>query len=209
MSSPKPYTIAVPDAQIQRLRQRIELTTFPDELEDAGSDYGAPLEEVKRIASYWKDQYDWCQVEAELNKLPHYTVAIDVEGFAPIDVHFIHQKSRKEGAIPLLFVHGCKLAMLKVTSSVSRYLLTGRSGPGSFMEVTRILPLLAASEDNGGPAFQVVAPSLPNFGFSSAVRQKGFGIKQYAETCHKLMLALGYEQYVSQGGDWVSRNLLP
>jgi pimeloyl-ACP methyl ester carboxylesterase len=77
------------------------------------------------------------------------------------------------------------------------------------MEVTRILPLLAASEDNGGPAFQVVAPSLPNFGFSSAVRQKGFGIKQYAETCHKLMLALGYEQYVSQGGDWVSRDLLP
>jgi hypothetical protein len=115
MSSPKPYTIAVPDAQIQRLRQRIELTTFPDELEDAGSDYGAPLEEVKRIASYWKDQYDWRQVEAELNRLPHYTVTIDVEGFAPIDVHFIHQKSRKEGAIPLLFVHGCKLAMLKVT----------------------------------------------------------------------------------------------
>jgi pimeloyl-ACP methyl ester carboxylesterase len=70
--------------------------------------------------------------------------------------------------------------------------------------VTKILPLLANSEKNGGPAFHVIAPSLPNFGFSGFVKKKGFGQKQYAETFHKLMLALGYNEYVTQGGDWVS-----
>jgi pimeloyl-ACP methyl ester carboxylesterase len=62
-----------------------------------------------------------------------------------------------------------------------------------------ILPLLAAP---GGPAFHIVAPSLPNYGFSSGVKKRGFAAAQYAETCHKLMLQLGYDQYVTQGGDW-------
>lgn len=54
-----------------------------------------------------------------------------------------------------------------------------------------------------GVTFHVVAPSLPNHVFSSAVSKKGFGLGHYAETCHKLMLNLGYEQYASVGGDWV------
>lgn len=81
-------------------------------------------------------------------------------------------------------------------------------GPGSFLEVTKLLPLLSGTRDGKDPAFHIVAPSLPNFGFSSGVKKRGFGPKQYAETCHKLMLALGYDQYVSQGGDWVRRKSL-
>lgn len=55
---------------------------------------------------------------------------------------------------------------------------------------------------NDQPAFHVIAPSLPNFGFSAGATKKGFGLPQYAETCHKLMLKLGYDQYATQGGDW-------
>jgi hypothetical protein len=84
----------------------------------------------------------------------------------------------------------------------------GYPGPGSFLEVSKIIPILAESEKVGGPAFHIVAPSLPNYAFSSIVKKAGFGMKQYAETCHKLMLSLGYDQYVSQGGDWVSMSLL-
>lgn len=61
------------------------------------------------------------------------------------------------------------------------------------MEVTKLLPLLKGND--GGPAFHVVAPSLPNFGFSSGTNQRGFGITKYAETLHKLMLKLGYDRY--------------
>ncbi len=78
-------------------------------------------------------------------------------------------------------------------------ILTHTSGPGSFLEVFSILPLLAQSD---GPAFHVVAPSLPNYGFSQGPSKRGFGAAQYAETCHKLMLSLGYDEYVTQGGDW-------
>lgn len=47
-----------------------------------------------------------------------------------------------------------------------------------------------------------MAPSLPNFGFSQGAKKQGFGLSQYAETCHKLMRELGYAEYVTQGGDW-------
>lgn len=65
----------------------------------------------------------------------------------------------------------------------------------------KILPLLTSSKDPS-PSFHVVAPSLPNYGFSSATRKPGFGLPQYAETCHKLMQRLGYARYATQGGDW-------
>lgn len=66
-------------------------------------------------------------------------------------------------------------------------------GPGSFIEVKKLLPLLKGGD--GQPAFHVVAPSLPNFGFSSGITRKGFTLDKYAETLHKLMLQLGYDQY--------------
>lgn len=76
------------------------------------------------------------------------------------------------------------------------------TGPGSFLEATKILNTLASSNTNG-PSFHVVVPSLPNFGFSSRVSKPGFGLRQYSEVCHKLMQSLGYKQYACQGGDWV------
>lgn len=75
------------------------------------------------------------------------------------------------------------------------------AGPGSIIEVLKILPLLSKPNGNG-PSFHVVAPSIPNYGFSQGVSKRGFAVAQYAETCHKLMLGLGYEKYVTQAGDW-------
>lgn len=82
-------------------------------------------------------------------------------------------------------------------------------GPGTFMEVRKLLPLLT---NPGGeePSFHVVSPSLPGFGFSEGPKTQGFGASQYAEVCHKLMLELGYNEYVTQGGDvYVLTALLP
>lgn len=72
-------------------------------------------------------------------------------------------------------------------------MLMWTTGPGSFIEVTKLLPKLKG--EDGRPAFHVVAPSLPNFGFSSGVNLRGFGLAQIAEVLHKLMLKLGYSQY--------------
>lgn len=108
MATVTPYTISIADSEIERLKQKLELATFPDELEDAGWDYGAPLADIKRITAYWKDKYDWRKAEATLNKLPNYITTIKVDGFDPLDIHFLHQQSANKNAIPLLFLHGCK-----------------------------------------------------------------------------------------------------
>lgn len=148
------------------------------QLDGAQWDLGAPLTDVKRLAKAW-ETFDWRAAEARLNELPSFHRSIEVSGYGELDVHYVHQKSQIAEAVPLLFVHGW---------------------PGSYIEVTKLLPELKKNEN--GVAFHIVAPSLPNFGWSQGVKTRGFALKQYAETCHKLMLTLGYTQYVTQGGDW-------
>lgn len=88
---------------------------------------------------FWRTKFDWRAHEQKINELPNFEVEVNVEKHGPVQMHFVHQKSEVPGAIPLLFVHGW---------------------PGSFLEVTKILPLLRGG--NGKPAFHVVAPSLPS-----------------------------------------------
>jgi pimeloyl-ACP methyl ester carboxylesterase len=178
---PDPYTIDVPDSAIDDLKQRLNLARFPDELDGAGWDLGAPLADIKRLTAYWRDEYDWRKSERKLNNLPNFHTSIHVQGFDPLSIHYLHSKSPIPTAIPLLYVHGW---------------------PGSFLEGTKILPLLSSGDGSSNPAFDVVVISLPNFGFSEAPSKRGFALNQYAECCHKLMLQLGYPQYVTQGGDW-------
>ncbi|KAF8631039.1 hypothetical protein AX15_002647 [Amanita polypyramis BW_CC] len=177
----KPFRIEIADEKLDLLKKKLELATLPDELRDAGRDYGAPLADIQRLVTRWKDGYDWRKHEAQLNEeLPQYTRDIEVDGFGVFNIHYVHQRSDIRNAIPLLFVHGW---------------------PGSFIEVRKILPLLTqASSDH--PSFHVVALSLPGYGFSTAPTKKGFALSQYAELCNKLMISLGYNEYVTQGGDW-------
>ncbi|KAI1842814.1 hypothetical protein JX266_010990 [Neoarthrinium moseri] len=181
MADVKPYSISVPDSRLKDLKQRLSLAKFPDELDEAGWDMGAPLQDVKRITKYWHDTYDWRAAEKELNKLPHCTTNIQCDGFDPLTIHFIHQPSKVKNAIPLLFIHGW---------------------PGHFGEVIKILKPLGNGDGISTPAFHIVAPSLPNFGFSDGTKKRGFAQEQYAETMNKLMIKLGYDEYVTQGGDW-------
>ncbi|KAK2880057.1 hypothetical protein FQN49_000604 [Arthroderma sp. PD_2] len=169
MSAINAFKISVPDSQLEILQKKLELATFPDELDEANWDMGAP--------------FDWRETEKRLNEqLPQFTTNINVAGFGDLDVHFVYQEGKVSNAIPLLFIHGW---------------------PGSFLEVSKLLPLLTKGGE-GQPAFNVVAPSLPNFGFSEGIKKRGFGIAQYAESMHAVMMALGYKQYVVQGGDWGS-----
>jgi Epoxide hydrolase N terminus len=104
----KPFKIHVSDEALTRLKKRLELTTFPTQLEGPNQwSYGAPVKDVKRLAGHWQNGFDWRKVEAELNKIPQYITPIEMEDFGSIDMHYIYQKSEVKRAIPLLFVHGC------------------------------------------------------------------------------------------------------
>lgn len=179
MADISPYTISVPASRLDDLKKRLALANFPDELDGAGWEMGAPLKDVKRLTSYWRDTFDWKASEEKLNAYPHFVTDIQCDGFEPLAIHFIHQKSTVKNAIPLLFIHGW---------------------PGHFEEVLKILGPLTEGDGVDAPAFHVVAPSLPNFGFSEGTSKRGFAQEQYAETVNKLMLKLGYNEYVTQGG---------
>jgi hypothetical protein len=96
MAAQIPYTISVPDAALEKLHRKLHDADYPDELSD-----------VKRLASYWENGFDWRKAEAKLNELPNFRADVKVEGFGDVNVHYVHQESGVEGAVPLLFVHGC------------------------------------------------------------------------------------------------------
>ena len=105
----KLFKIAIPNDRLALLKTKLDLTFFPDELEDSGRDYGVPLADIKRLVQYWRDGFDWRKQEAALNaELPQFTRDIDVDGFGTLNIHYVHKRSARAGAIPLCFVHGCE-----------------------------------------------------------------------------------------------------
>lgn len=133
---------------------------------------------MQEIVRFWLLEYDWRAEEKRLNAMgPQFKADIEVDGFGTVDLHFLHAKSERADAVPLLFLHGW---------------------PGSFKEVSKVLPLFLKA------GFHVVAPSLPGYGFSSLPDKAGFKHEQCAETFENLMSKLGYHQYVVHGGDWGS-----
>ncbi|KIX00774.1 uncharacterized protein Z518_09839 [Rhinocladiella mackenziei CBS 650.93] len=179
MSSPvESHQISIPQSRIRELNTKLDHARFPDELDAAEWDMGAPLVDIQRLTKFLRQDFNWREAEEKLNQLPHFVTSIQCEGYERLKIHFLHKKSSVKGAIPLLFVHG---------------------RPGSYLGVTKVIgPLTSESS----VAFDVVASSLPNYGFSEGTKKRGFSIEQYAETLHKLMMRLGYNQYVTQGGDW-------
>lgn len=106
------FRVSVADEKLALLRQKLAVTTLPDELVDAQWSLGAPLSDIKRLAAYWQNGFDWRAQEAKLNELPQYHTFVDVDGFGDIGIHYVYQQSGTKGAIPLLFSHGCESSRL-------------------------------------------------------------------------------------------------
>ncbi|KAI8802027.1 epocide hydrolase domain-containing protein [Cladochytrium replicatum] len=178
------FKINVPDTVLDDLNERIgfSLRRLPspenDPLVDINWDHGIPLSVVSELAKYWREGYDWRATEAKLNEFAHFKMYIEQED---VNVHFIHERSNRPDAKPLLLIHGW---------------------PGSFFEFHKILKRLVNPESPEQPAFHVVCPSLPGYGFSSAPRKPGFSAYVVARTLNQVMINLGYDKYISQGGDW-------
>ena len=175
----EPFRIEVSDAELDDLRERLVRTRWPDQIPGSGWEYGTDLAYLKELCEYWQQKYDWRQAEALLNTFPHFRTDIDGQ-----NVHFIHARSRHEGALPLVITHGW---------------------PGSVFEFHKILGPLTDPEAHGGSAedaFHVVCPSMPGYGWSGPTREPGWDVRRVAETVAKLMARLGYDRYGAQGGDW-------
>ncbi|KAJ9602865.1 hypothetical protein H2200_012645 [Cladophialophora chaetospira] len=182
----EPFTIYVKEEFLQQTRLKASLTRFVDEYAQPDLIDGPSSAFARRVAAYWADTYDWRQIEASINaKLPQFTTLVHpspspANHTLPVPLHFVHRRSNRSDAIPLLFVHGW---------------------PGSFLEVESLLAQLTNPPNASLPAFHVVAPSIPGYGFSPSPQARGFGYRAAGSTFHGLMLKLGYPEYVFQGGD--------
>jgi pimeloyl-ACP methyl ester carboxylesterase len=170
MDQINPFRIKIPEADLDDLRSRLARTRWPEaECVDDWSQ-GIPLAYTRELADYWANGYDWRAREAALNRFDQFTT--DIDG---LEIHFIHQRSPRDDAFPLLITHGW---------------------PGSVVEFHKVIePLTAAG-------FHVVSPSLPGYGFSGKPSGTGWGVEKIAEAWETLMGRLGYERYGAQGGDW-------
>ena len=175
----RPFTIAVEDSVLEDLQQRLADTRWPDEIPDTGWDYGSNLAYLKELVEHWRTKFDWRAQEAKLNAFSHFKSEVD-----GLDIHFIHEKGKGPNPIPLVITHGW---------------------PSCFFEMTKIIPLLADPASHGGDAadsFDVVAPSLPGFGFSDHAQDRGMEVQRVAGMWNKLMTEnLGYPKFAAQGGD--------
>ena len=174
-----PFKIQVPEETLRDLKARLARTRFPDEIPATGWDYGTDLAYLKSLVAYWRDRFDWRAQERKLNEFDQYKTTID-----GLEIHFIHQKSKVANAFPLAVTHGW---------------------PGSIVEFTKVIGPLTDPVKYGGraeDAFNVVAISLPGFGFSGKPAERGYSPEKMGTIIAKLMARLGYQRYGVQGGDW-------
>ena len=175
----RPFTIDIPEADLEDLRARIAATRWPEKEPVGDQSEGVQLATAQALARYWGTDYDFRRLEARLNALPQFVTEID-----GLDIHFIHVKSRHENALPLIITHGW---------------------PGSVIELLNVVGPLSDPTAHGGSAqdaFHLVIPSMPGYGFSGKPTDTGWDPARMARAWVELMKRLGYTQFVAQGGDW-------
>ena len=177
-TSVTPFEINIAQSALDSLQERLARTQWPDELPGVGSDYGVPLDYVKKLADYWRSGYDWRKWEAKLNQYPQFTTTIDGQ-----KIHFLHVRSPEPNALPLIVTHGW---------------------PGSIVEFLDIIEPLTNPRAHGGDpanAFHLVIPSLPGYGFSGPTHETGWNMYRIARAWATLMERLGYTRYGAVGND--------
>jgi len=175
----RPFRIDVPQEAIDDLRRRIALTRWPDKETVNDRSQGVPLARLKPLVEYWGAGYDWRKGEAKLNALPQFVTTID-----GLDIQFAHVRSKHPDALPMIMTHGW---------------------PGSLFELLKVVGPLTDPTAHGGraeDAFHLVLPTYPHYGFSGRPTGTDWGPAHVARAWDALMHRLGYDRYVSQGGDW-------
>jgi len=175
----KPFKVNISDQIIKDIYDKVKKYPWHEMPNDGGWEYGTNLDYMKEISKYWVSEFDWRKHEKKINKFPNFIAEVD-----DIDIHFIHERGSGSKPMPLLISHGW---------------------PGTIVEFLHIIEKLAHPERFGGKeedAFDVIAPSLPGFGFSGRP-SRPIGPRKMADIFNSLITKeLGYKNYLAQGGDW-------
>ncbi|OKK00421.1 epoxide hydrolase family protein [Amycolatopsis sp. CB00013] len=164
------------DADLDDLRARLAAARLPEAETVPRWGQGVPLADLIEVVDYWRTGYDWRRFEKRLDRIGQFRTTIDGLG-----IHFLHRRSTRADATPLVLTHGW---------------------PGSIAEFVDVVDELAEPADPDTPAFHVVVPSLPGFGYSDKPATTGWGTEKIAAAWVELMGRLGYDRFAAHGGDW-------
>jgi epoxide hydrolase len=171
------------DADLDDLRARLAAARLPETEtvyrpapDPRRWEQGVPLADLVEVVNYWRTEYDWRSFEARLNRIGQFRTTIDGLG-----IHFLHRRSPRADATPLILTHGW---------------------PDSIVRFIDVVAELADPKDADAPAFHVVVPSLPGFGYSDKPATTGWGTEKIAAAWVELMGRLGYSKFAAHGGDW-------
>jgi pimeloyl-ACP methyl ester carboxylesterase len=175
----RPFDVGVSEEVLVDLHDRLLRTRWAETIEDEGWNAGVQHSYLRSLVEYWRDTFDWREQEAAINRFSHFRAEVD-----GCDLHFIHERARNPGALPLVLTHGF---------------------PDSFLRFAKVIPMLTDPAAHGGDAmdaFDVVVPSLPGYGFSAPPTGSGATFR-IGDMWHTLMTrTLGYERFGAHGGDW-------
>lgn len=160
-----PFSIRIADEALEDVRRRLAATRWLGDADDLSH----------RLGEHWLHRFDWRAVEARIGRFANHRETID-----GIDLHFVHHRSSRPDALPLLLIHGW---------------------PSSFLEFLEVIEPLAEPPGDA-PAFHVVVPSLPGYGFSTT--RPGMSPRRIAGVFGALMTQVGYDRFLVQGGNWGS-----
>ncbi|MFI1917716.1 epoxide hydrolase family protein [Nocardia sp. NPDC020380] len=169
----RPFRIEIPQSDLDYLHDRLAHARWAAQIPGTGAERGITAARLRELAEYWRTEYDWRAQEAALNAFPQFTTEIDGQ-----TIHFLHVRSERPDAQPLLLTHGF---------------------PSSVAEFSSLIPLLTDPAE--GQAFHVIAPSLPGYAFSTPLSAAGWSMGRTARAWIELMARLGYDRYGVHGGD--------
>ena len=174
-----PAPIDVPESVLADLRDRLARTRWFDSIPGSGWSLGTDVDYLRGLVTEWQTDFDWYATQQRFNELG--PIATEIDGQR---IHAFHVRSPRADATPLLLVHGW---------------------PGSVIEFIDCMSPLADPDSHGAPgapAFHVVCPSIPGYGFSGPTTAPGWGIRRISAAFDDLMRELGYSTYAAAGGDW-------
>jgi epoxide hydrolase len=171
------------DADLDDLRARLAAARFPEAetvprtaTARARCAHGVPRRDHGAHVRYWRPGDDWRSFEERLDRVGQFRTTVDGLG-----IHFLHRRSPRDDATPLVLTHGW---------------------PDSVVRFVDLVDTLADPRDPDVPAFHVVVPSLPGFGYSDRPATTGWGTEKIAAAWVELMGRLGYDRFLAHGGDW-------
>lgn len=167
-----PFKVDIPKSEVDRLKRKLQDTRLPPKeiVPNAGSAYGPTYDWGKNLYDAWINDFDWYEHQARINTAPHF---IYQSAEPNLKIHFLHAKSKRSDAIPLIMCHGW---------------------PGSFYEFNQVWGPLSNPENEKDLAFHVVVPSLPGYAFSDWPPRAGWTLQDTAKVFDALMKELGYKE---------------